>query len=133
MCPEISRLFFFFSSRRRHTRSLCDWSSDVCSSDLLPLIATAPFGYLRLRAPSYDVAGLAAWHERIAAQPWKETYVYLKHEVLGPAYAQGLQQLARGETPILPVATPAQAAPVRQRKAAKKAALDTKKSAKQTA
>src|SRR5260221_10079253 len=27
-------LLFFFSSRRRHTRSLCDWSSDVCSSDL---------------------------------------------------------------------------------------------------
>src|SRR6266403_1564889 len=26
---------FFFSSRRRHTRSLRDWSSDVCSSDLL--------------------------------------------------------------------------------------------------
>src|SRR5437588_4108852 len=25
---------FFFSNRRRHTRSLCDWSSDVCSSDL---------------------------------------------------------------------------------------------------
>src|SRR5260221_6632515 len=25
---------FLFSSRRRHTRSLCDWSSDVCSSDL---------------------------------------------------------------------------------------------------
>src|SRR5438034_4659897 len=28
-------VFFFFSSRRRHTRSLCDWSSDVCSSDLI--------------------------------------------------------------------------------------------------
>src|SRR5438034_3710160 len=28
------RACFFFSSRRRHTRSLCDWSSDVCSSDL---------------------------------------------------------------------------------------------------
>src|SRR2546430_6676614 len=27
---------FFFSSRRRHTRFDCDWSSDVCSSDLLP-------------------------------------------------------------------------------------------------
>src|SRR5256886_13028715 len=26
---------FFFSSRRRHTRFDCDWSSDVCSSDLL--------------------------------------------------------------------------------------------------
>src|SRR5256886_12823478 len=28
------RYFFFFSSRRRHTRFDCDWSSDVCSSDL---------------------------------------------------------------------------------------------------
>src|SRR2546430_9689810 len=32
--------FFFFSSRRRHTRFDCDWSSDVCSSDLT---ATTPF------------------------------------------------------------------------------------------
>src|SRR2546422_11000227 len=31
--------FFFFSSRRRHTRCSRDWSSDVCSSDLLLLIA----------------------------------------------------------------------------------------------
>src|SRR5438132_7370784 len=30
----IIMVVFFFSSRRRHTRSLCDWSSDVCSSDL---------------------------------------------------------------------------------------------------
>src|SRR5256886_9605099 len=28
---------FFFSSRRRHTRFDCDWSSDVCSSDLVSL------------------------------------------------------------------------------------------------
>src|SRR5205085_9197374 len=28
-------LVFFFSSRRRHTRFDCDWSSDVCSSDLI--------------------------------------------------------------------------------------------------
>src|SRR5256886_9801964 len=27
-------MMFFFSSRRRHTRFDCDWSSDVCSSDL---------------------------------------------------------------------------------------------------
>src|SRR5256886_9350357 len=31
-CVQI--VFFFFSSRRRHTRFDCDWSSDVCSSDL---------------------------------------------------------------------------------------------------
>src|SRR5260370_8901989 len=30
----MSVLNFFFSSRRRHTRFKCDWSSDVCSSDL---------------------------------------------------------------------------------------------------
>src|SRR5258707_10858076 len=35
--------FFFFSSRRRHTRYWRDWSSDVCSSDLPPSItATTP-------------------------------------------------------------------------------------------
>src|SRR5256884_4203268 len=31
---------FFFSSRRRHTRCSRDWSSDVCSSDLLTILAT---------------------------------------------------------------------------------------------
>src|SRR5256886_4030154 len=41
-------VFFFFSSRRRHTRFDCDWSSDVCSSDLLKLadyvVTEAGFG-----------------------------------------------------------------------------------------
>src|SRR5262249_60840305 len=32
MCHSF--VFFFFSSRRRHTRLVSDWSSDVCSSDL---------------------------------------------------------------------------------------------------
>src|SRR5882762_4642805 len=37
--------FFFFSSRRRHTRFKCDWSSDVCSSDLnLDVVAQAKAG-----------------------------------------------------------------------------------------
>src|SRR5688572_32423835 len=34
MCGKELLFFFFFSSRRRHTRFDCDWSSDVCSSDL---------------------------------------------------------------------------------------------------
>src|SRR6266496_1172275 len=34
---------FFFSSRRRHTRSLRDWSSDVCSSDLAAVRAGIAF------------------------------------------------------------------------------------------
>src|SRR5699024_3883482 len=33
-------LYFFFSSRRRHTRSKRDWSSDVCSSDLTNILTT---------------------------------------------------------------------------------------------
>src|SRR5699024_11939819 len=33
-CTDCGLVFFFFSSRRRHTRSKRDWSSDVCSSDL---------------------------------------------------------------------------------------------------
>src|SRR6476619_8209132 len=32
---RIDEVFVFFSSRRRHTRLVSDWSSDVCSSDLL--------------------------------------------------------------------------------------------------
>src|SRR6267143_2920749 len=31
---QLHTIVFFFSSRRRHTRWNCDWSSDVCSSDL---------------------------------------------------------------------------------------------------
>src|SRR5262245_18269375 len=48
---------FFFSSRRRHTRCLSDWSSDVCSSDLLELtldgerLALSPIGTALEMAP----------------------------------------------------------------------------------
>src|SRR6266480_7093061 len=35
--------FFFFSSRRRHTRLTCDWSSDVCSSDLVARVRVIKF------------------------------------------------------------------------------------------
>src|ERR1039458_5346326 len=37
--------FFFFSSRRRHTRCLSDWSSDVCSSDLARMPASSASRY----------------------------------------------------------------------------------------
>src|SRR5207249_8314995 len=39
--------FFFFSSRRRHTRSKRDWSSDVCSSDLKIFACIGKFAVLR--------------------------------------------------------------------------------------
>src|SRR5262249_57308755 len=40
--------FFFFSSRRRHTRLVSDWSSDVCSSDLLEAVVAEPAQYDRI-------------------------------------------------------------------------------------
>src|SRR5438309_3975907 len=45
------RRFFFFSSRRRHTRWNCDWSSHVCSSDLVgvALVAEGDQADLQLR------------------------------------------------------------------------------------
>src|SRR5260370_26109591 len=62
---DTSGLFFFFSSRRRHTRFKCDWSSDVCSSDLrMELPALQPRA---VAAPSAAQPALAA--DRLAQGP----------------------------------------------------------------
>jgi uncharacterized protein YecE (DUF72 family) len=63
-----------------------------------PLVPTAGWGYLRLRRIAYDTPQLSAWAARIAAQPWREAYVFLKHEEgspSGPAAAQELQEIVR--------------------------------------
>src|SRR5260221_6757863 len=56
---------FFFSSRRRHTRSLCDWSSDVCSSDLL-----------MVRPDSASASTWTPWTRRsppASGHPWRRS------------------------------------------------------------
>src|SRR5215211_5402442 len=69
---------FFFSSRRRHTRSLCDWSSDVCSSDLVVRIvirypparwASTPKGATVAARTSNSVLRAAAVLQVLAAEP----------------------------------------------------------------
>src|SRR2546430_9920905 len=45
------RRFFFFSSRRRHTRFDCDWSSDVCSSDLTTNTPLVFIGAVKISPP----------------------------------------------------------------------------------
>src|SRR2546421_277181 len=52
----VSYKFFFFSSRRRHTRSDRDWSSDVCSSDLVTRRSIGPACCVASRTPSRPVA-----------------------------------------------------------------------------
>src|SRR5262245_62971508 len=44
---QLCSLIFFFSSRRRHTRCLSDWSSDVCSSDLAGMREAIRYGVAR--------------------------------------------------------------------------------------
>src|SRR5690348_17687817 len=69
-------VFFFFSSRRRHTRWTGDWSSDVCSSDLLrcggwqcgPGASASPGLAGGARAAPAGVGARAAGHRR-ARQP----------------------------------------------------------------
>src|SRR5256885_8625877 len=50
-------LFFFFSSRRRHTRLQGDWSSDVCSSDLVQPTGRPAAAELVLRLAALAVGG----------------------------------------------------------------------------
>src|SRR6266542_2591079 len=45
-------VFFFFSSRRRHTRCYRDWSSDVCSSDLS--LRWSQFAQIKIPLPSLE-------------------------------------------------------------------------------
>jgi uncharacterized protein YecE (DUF72 family) len=49
-----------------------------------PLVATASWGYLRLRRTTYSPADLSAWAERLRGRPWREAYVFFKHEEDGP-------------------------------------------------
>src|SRR2546430_17741138 len=53
-------IFFFFSSRRRHTRFDCDWSSDVCSSDLIFLYDLSDGNIYQLTDVFTGVSGITA-------------------------------------------------------------------------
>ena len=61
-----------------------------------PVVATARFGYLRLRRPDYGVAELSSWLHRVRSMPWDEAFVFFKHEdeARGPEYAVRFGQLA---------------------------------------
>src|SRR5699024_11246558 len=64
MCYTCKSSIFFFSSRRRHTSSKRDWSSDVCSSDLLSVDTLLDEEAGRRHADLAGVAELGA-HERL--------------------------------------------------------------------
>jgi uncharacterized protein YecE (DUF72 family) len=73
-----------------HRAALCIADSEDLAT---PPVATAPFGYLRLRRTDYGDAELDAWAQRIRETArWKRVYVYFKHEESGrgPALARAL-------------------------------------------
>src|SRR5216683_3647759 len=86
-------MYFFFSSRRRHTRSDRDWSSDVCSSDLLGAGAVLrdpggrrhPLAVMRELAEGSDRYGAEVtptcegrWHFRVEA--WGDPIAHWQHD-----------------------------------------------------
>ncbi len=71
-------------------------SDDAEAGDDLdaPLIATAKWGYLRLRRTDYTDDKLRAWKTRLAAQKWETVYAFLKHEAVeAPLLATRLRSL----------------------------------------
>jgi uncharacterized protein YecE (DUF72 family) len=91
-----------FDLLRAHDAALCfaETGSEYEKGESLsvPLVATAGWGYLRLRREDYTDADLQSWAKRINAQPWSEAYVFFKHEDEGaaPRLAQRLLELAAG-------------------------------------
>lgn len=77
-----------------HHAALC--VADAESELGVPCVATADWGYLRLRRPDYDDAALRAWVLRVRQQGWQQAFVFFKHEEAGraPQLAQRFLQLA---------------------------------------
>ena len=69
-----------FAALRAKGAALCIAEDEELAT---PLVATAPWGYLRLRRQDYDDAAVAAWAEKVRGQPWSEAYVFFKHEDAG--------------------------------------------------
>lgn len=77
----------------RHAgQALCMGEHDEARGDR-PLVRTAPWGYLRLHAATYDDAQLHAWAERIVGA-FDEAYLFFKHEQSGPELARRMIAIA---------------------------------------
>lgn len=83
-----------FALLRAHQAALCIAEAE---GDLVaPVVATADWGYLRLRRPDYGDAELKAWAQRVRQQDWQDAFVFFKHEEAGrgPQLAQRFLELA---------------------------------------
>jgi uncharacterized protein YecE (DUF72 family) len=102
--PEQRRVGFEFRHRswfadevyetlRAHGAALC--VADTGEEPAAPLVATTDWGYLRLRREDFSDQELQHWARRIREQPWREAYVFIKHEEegRGPKLAARLMEI----------------------------------------
>lgn len=85
-----------FSTLRRHKTALCIAENEDLKT---PPIATASFGYLRLRREDYTATHLKRWAKFIREQTqWRDTFIYFKHEVraVGPEFGKQMQTYLQG-------------------------------------
>lgn len=75
-----------FALLRAHDVALCAIDQEDFAS---PVARTAAWGYLRLHRLDYSDADLKRWVETIAAQGWRDAYVYFKHDEAEEAVSRG--------------------------------------------
>jgi uncharacterized protein YecE (DUF72 family) len=80
-----------FRVLRDHRAALC--VADTGDDLQVPFVATADWGYLRLRRPDYDDAALKTWAARVKAQAWRDCFVFFKHEDAGKGPQMALRLL----------------------------------------
>jgi uncharacterized protein YecE (DUF72 family) len=83
-----------FGLLRDHGAALC--IADAEGDLEVPFVATADWGYLRLRRPDYDDAALKARLKQVRQQDWRDAFVFFKHEDegKGPLMAKRFLELA---------------------------------------
>jgi uncharacterized protein YecE (DUF72 family) len=88
-----------FAALRERQVALC--VADTGEEPVVPLVATAGWGYLRLRREDFSESDLREWARRILEQPWGDAYVFMKHEDAGkgPQFAAQLMALL-GESAV---------------------------------
>ena len=77
---------------RAHDAALCIADTEELAT---PFVATAGWGYLRLRRQDYDDPRSRRWAERLRAQTLDDAYVFFKHEDegAGPALADSFRSI----------------------------------------
>jgi uncharacterized protein YecE (DUF72 family) len=84
-----------YGALRARNAALVTADKDETAGALPEIVATADWGYLRLRRCDYGDAALAAWAERIASQPWRNAFVFFKHEEGAPLGWPTIERFAR--------------------------------------